>query len=279
MIYACIADIHGRGSSLVKALEEIEKKREQYPEITVVFLGDYIDRGDENLLVLDSVMGYKKKHPETICVKGNHDEFMIGSFAYDKLPNSSYIKSIHRDAMSMYNIWTYKPNGGQFTFNELYKKACVKNPDLTTMDFLKEGMTYSFVKKYVNFLFKNPMKVIRENIVFSHAPLNREFYVTTKDVRSVQSYDALWNVKNINSQPDLYDYISEWCYGLDKTEKRSKTLPEDAFVNIHGHIHTHEIVKDTTTKTISCANVDDLNVVLVDDTKPFDKMIIEVIIV
>jgi len=71
-IYA-IGDIHGRYDLLQKALREIE--RDSADAATVVFLGDYIDRGPQSRAVVERLMrGPRRAGDRWICLKGNHEQ-------------------------------------------------------------------------------------------------------------------------------------------------------------------------------------------------------------
>ncbi|MBW3622942.1 MAG: serine/threonine protein phosphatase [Armatimonadetes bacterium] len=75
MIYA-IGDIHGCHRQLIPALDEIAS-RDLRPEETVVFLGDYIDRGNDSRAVVDSLMRWKEKHGNTVFLRGNHEQMLL----------------------------------------------------------------------------------------------------------------------------------------------------------------------------------------------------------
>lgn len=79
MKYYVIPDIHGRNDLLQIALSFLKKENPDGGKI--VFLGDYIDRGTDNVGVLKTVM----KPPsdwEFICLKGNHEDMLVGSYRY-----------------------------------------------------------------------------------------------------------------------------------------------------------------------------------------------------
>ena len=74
MLYA-IGDIHGCEKSLEKLLNKIPLTKED----TLVFLGDYIDRGPDSKGVIDLLIDLSKNHPNTVFIKGNH-EWMFHEF-------------------------------------------------------------------------------------------------------------------------------------------------------------------------------------------------------
>ena len=73
MIY-CIGDIHGMNGLLKELLNKILPRLNAGD--TLVFLGDYIDRGPDSKGVLLTLMGLKNKY-RCIFLRGNHEQFML----------------------------------------------------------------------------------------------------------------------------------------------------------------------------------------------------------
>ncbi len=69
-----IGDIHGCFSSLSALLDLVLDRAD-----TLVFLGDYIDRGPDSRRVIDLLLEVQRNHARTICLQGNH-EFMLQEF-------------------------------------------------------------------------------------------------------------------------------------------------------------------------------------------------------
>lgn len=73
-----IGDIHGCIGPLKKLLEKIEQNTPDGG--TVVFLGDYVDRGPDSKAVVDLIMaGPQKKGWKWIALMGNHEDMMVGA--------------------------------------------------------------------------------------------------------------------------------------------------------------------------------------------------------
>ena len=69
-----IGDIHGHAAVLDRLLHKIPLE----PDDTLVFLGDYVDRGPDSRGVLDSVMKLKAElGSRCICLLGNHEDMML----------------------------------------------------------------------------------------------------------------------------------------------------------------------------------------------------------
>ena len=75
--YYCIPDIHGEWGLLNEALQFIYEQNPNGGKI--IFLGDYIDRGPENLKVLDTVMNPPSDW-EFVCLKGNHESMFVNAY-------------------------------------------------------------------------------------------------------------------------------------------------------------------------------------------------------
>jgi serine/threonine protein phosphatase 1 len=65
-----IGDIHGRLDKLLSLMDKIPIK----PACdTLVFIGDYIDRGSDGPAVVDFVLALKEQCPNLVCLCGNHE--------------------------------------------------------------------------------------------------------------------------------------------------------------------------------------------------------------
>jgi serine/threonine protein phosphatase 1 len=71
-----IGDIHGCIGPMKRMLSRIEAYASQG---TVVFLGDYIDRGPDSQAVLETLMGDVAAGWRWVILKGNHEDMMVGA--------------------------------------------------------------------------------------------------------------------------------------------------------------------------------------------------------
>lgn len=79
LVYA-IGDIHGRFDLLTDLLEMIDADRFGHPEdlnATIVFLGDYIDRGLQSRQVIDLFLSNRLENYNAVFVMGNHEEALL----------------------------------------------------------------------------------------------------------------------------------------------------------------------------------------------------------
>jgi serine/threonine protein phosphatase 1 len=64
--FAVIGDIHGRADLLSQLLDQL-------PNMQIVCVGDYVDRGDQSADVLHLL----HERPDILCLSGNHEDMML----------------------------------------------------------------------------------------------------------------------------------------------------------------------------------------------------------
>jgi serine/threonine protein phosphatase 1 len=67
-----IGDIHG----CLKKLEDLFARMDPAPGDRMVFLGDYVDRGDEVLETIDFLVECSRRH-ECVFLRGNHEDMFL----------------------------------------------------------------------------------------------------------------------------------------------------------------------------------------------------------
>ena len=75
MIFA-IGDIHGQCQKLTNLLDQLAQFG-MTDEDTLVFIGDYIDRGPDTKGVLDLLIHLEATRPNTIFLRGNHEQMIL----------------------------------------------------------------------------------------------------------------------------------------------------------------------------------------------------------
>ncbi|MEJ2284331.1 MAG: metallophosphoesterase family protein [Desulfobacterales bacterium] len=96
-----IGDIHGCYDQLLELLKKIPV---DYKQDTLVFMGDYIDRGPKSVEVVDFLIKLKHRLPGTIFLKGNHEDML-----------QKYLDGTDR--------FTYLLNGGQQTLDSYLSRS------------------------------------------------------------------------------------------------------------------------------------------------------------
>lgn len=83
LLYA-VGDIHGRADLLADILRQIEQDARSsgaVERLTLVFLGDYVDRGPDSRAVVDMLLGGLPQGFETHFLKGNHEAILLDFLA------------------------------------------------------------------------------------------------------------------------------------------------------------------------------------------------------
>jgi len=69
-------DIHGDIEAFEKIVEKFKDEFKKYNSVCLLFLGDYADKGDFGLEVIESLMELIKQYPTNIiALKGNHEDY------------------------------------------------------------------------------------------------------------------------------------------------------------------------------------------------------------
>jgi len=78
-----VGDIHGCLDHLKRLMERVRPRAAD----RVVFLGDYIDRGPDGRGVLDYLLAFRRRHPHSVFLKGNHEAMFLDFLGgVDQLP-------------------------------------------------------------------------------------------------------------------------------------------------------------------------------------------------
>lgn len=163
MIYA-IGDIHGCKNSLEKLIKKISPQNED----TVIFLGDYIDRGPDSKGVIEFLIDFLNTHPNTVFMKGNH-EWMFYEFYKTRDPD-------------IWKLWEI--NGARSTLKSY------------------EGIE-NIPKGHVEFIRSTKIYYTQDEYFFVHAGVK-----PNKPIKEQKSEDMLWiREEFIYSDNPLKDYI------------------------------------------------------------------------
>ncbi|OPY90692.1 MAG: Serine/threonine-protein phosphatase 1 [Syntrophus sp. PtaU1.Bin208] len=104
-----IGDIHGCLEQLkgMISLLDIDRERD-----TLVFVGDYIDRGPDSKGVVDFILELKRELKHVVCLRGNHEEMFL-DFYRDGKNGPLFLRNGGRDTLSSYGL---KKTAGRKTF-------------------------------------------------------------------------------------------------------------------------------------------------------------------
>ncbi|MEI7638329.1 MAG: metallophosphoesterase family protein [Syntrophus sp. (in: bacteria)] len=117
-IYA-IGDLHGCFSHLNSLLNKFTIGQND----TLLFLGDYIDRGPDSYEVVETILRLRNKLASVICLKGNHEQMYL-----------DFLRGTDQDL--------FFSNGGNHTLRSYKKNGCEYPPPEHMRFFLSLKLYY-----------------------------------------------------------------------------------------------------------------------------------------
>jgi serine/threonine protein phosphatase 1 len=73
--FLAVGDIHGQISHLDRMLDLLDR---DYPDVPIILVGDYIDRGEDSAAVLERIMDLSSlSGSRLICLAGNHEDMCL----------------------------------------------------------------------------------------------------------------------------------------------------------------------------------------------------------
>jgi serine/threonine protein phosphatase 1 len=97
-----IGDLHGQRAELERLVRRLEPLPE-WPDCSVVFLGDYVDRGSNVRGTIDLVLELLDRPAGGAAVMGNHDLALVRAAELDGDPPSPFWRERYRDAYDGYH--------------------------------------------------------------------------------------------------------------------------------------------------------------------------------
>jgi serine/threonine protein phosphatase 1 len=181
-----IGDIHGCLDKLRALMERIEPEIDPVQD-TLVFLGDYIDRGPSSFQVVEYLIRLKARFRHTVFLKGNHEEmlelYMNGVDRNIYLMNGgnrtleNYME--HSDVSAPYPIPPSHSHffSSLFAFHEtesyIFVHAGLR--EKTPLEFQKNEDLLWIREKFIYSTFDFPKRV-----VFGHTPFSEPLLMPNK---------------------------------------------------------------------------------------------------
>jgi serine/threonine protein phosphatase 1 len=180
-----VGDVHGRREQLKKLLEMLPRDE---ANDSLIFLGDYIDRGTDAPGVVSDVVELQREQPErVICLRGNHEQMLL-DFLDDGAP-----------------LWLSPVTGGHRTY-EQYTGASFS---LSRADDLLEAqrkIEESLPAEHLSFFRTLPYYHEDDYALYVHAGLDG-----AKHPRETEQHSLLWSrdmefFKNYRGKPCLFGH-------------------------------------------------------------------------
>ncbi|MBO6504245.1 MAG: serine/threonine protein phosphatase [Kordiimonadaceae bacterium] len=130
LLYA-VGDIHGRDDLLADLLVRIEADRHSraaHERCTLVFLGDYVDRGFHSKQVLDRLLALSPNWATVVRLKGNHEDMML-DFMLDPVANASWLQFGGIATLASYGVVLEEDETGAPNLQKASKNLFAALPD------------------------------------------------------------------------------------------------------------------------------------------------------
>jgi serine/threonine protein phosphatase 1 len=95
-----IGDIHGCPDELAAVIKAIAPARND----TVVFVGDYVDRGPSARDVIEQLVALQKSEAEVVFLKGNHEDMMLSFLGFPGRYGDSFLFNGGAQTLDSYGI-------------------------------------------------------------------------------------------------------------------------------------------------------------------------------
>lgn len=102
-IYA-IGDIHGCPQELAVLLNHLKSIECISPADLIIFLGDYIDRGQNPKQVIEILLKIQLEFPNTIFLKGNHEDMLLNFLGFPGMAGKFYLQNGGITTLSSYGL-------------------------------------------------------------------------------------------------------------------------------------------------------------------------------
>jgi serine/threonine protein phosphatase 1 len=201
----CIGDIHGCSNTLNNLLSTIKLSKQD----SLVFVGDYIDRGPDSKGVIDIILDLQKKNYDVTCLLGNHEDLFIESNEDDEI----YVHWIKNcggfQTLKSFDVATYSELGEQYKyfFKSLLHYKIVNKKNIIVHAGINFNNKDIFEDKYALLWERNTQidfdKLNNRIIVHGHTPqpidqtLEQIKNINTSKIINIDSGCVFKNNKNL----------------------------------------------------------------------------------
>ncbi|MEM4832062.1 MAG: metallophosphoesterase family protein, partial [Sulfolobales archaeon] len=104
--YVFVGDLHGNLEDLRSVLSNYDEEHLKSGNIKMVFLGDYIDRGENQLEVLITLLELKAEYPDSVfLLKGNHEGVDLVEPSPHDFPDELISRYLISEGLSIYELF------------------------------------------------------------------------------------------------------------------------------------------------------------------------------
>lgn len=165
-----IGDVHAYYDKMMDLMDKLLRRGIDFNETQFVWLGDYVDGGDDAKKVVEFLMDAKEQYPHWVMLQGNHEDLMI---ACTNWAPSVCADSIHNDYTGAYYLWFMQ--GGEDTLKSYTRE--IDDPYQRSL----AGALDVIPQEHFQFLRDLPLTYETDQYIFVHAGLNPKGETTNAD--------------------------------------------------------------------------------------------------
>lgn len=181
----CVGDIHGRDDLLINIHGQIAEDLQSYQDdITIVYVGDYIDRGMNSRQVLDRLVTKHFLSEYSVFLRGNHEQVLLNFLEDDRVGP------------------TWLTFGGHATLTS-YGVALAKIPT-KRQDYIEiqQGLRENLPDAHLQFLRETLFCYQAGTYFFAHAGINPKYSIDRQNTD-----DLMWVREKFTSSKNNFDKI------------------------------------------------------------------------
>ncbi len=174
-----VGDVHGRHDLLTALLGMIrdDAAAEGYVRPRVVFMGDYVDRGEDSARVVAEIRGILEGTPEAIALRGNHEQMLLDFLEEPELRGPLWLRNGGLQTLLSYGVAISATAEAEVLVDAARRLALAMGPDLP-------------------FLHSLPTHAVFGKVLFAHAGADPELPVDMQSDRAL-----LWGAPRFLREP------------------------------------------------------------------------------
>lgn len=176
-----IGDIHGRADLLDRLLTKLETAHPDACASATVFLGDYIDRGEQSADVVARLHELSTSLPAVTCLKGNHEDMLMEFLADPAAHGRSWLKHGGLQTLASYGVGL--PSGAR---------------DGDALLPVAQALTDAIGAERLAWLNSLPTYALNGNLAAVHAGADPELPVASQSPSTL-----MWGHPQFDTQPRL----------------------------------------------------------------------------
>ena len=155
-----VGDLHGCSRELAVLLEHLERYEKVTSDDYLIFVGDYIDRGDDSRGVISQLIELAERHERTVFLKGNHEDMLLAYLGFPGRWSAGFLR-----------------NGGVQTLASYGLLEVLESSEVRVR----------FPEEHLEFVHKLDRYVVTDKFVIVHAGLN-----PLRDIENQADEDLFW---------------------------------------------------------------------------------------